>query len=225
MQAASAGPLVAAFRRRARAVPKSSAPLGLGLARRRRPFPQGGPRADDLGPTTGCPGAHRLTACSPCDPVARDALPTRGECAADRPAAPPGSTRAPRAARRYVLIPTFSLKRKKHNCAVAPSNTGRWTHWPHSRGPSPPLFGAVLVRPRNPRRRRASAAPDDDFPSCRVPLFCHFQPNDRPPRVPLLGSAFPLSPASGLHASRAKGSVAGRAVGPSGIALAIRCRP
>ena len=127
-----------------------------------------GPQSDDLGPTTRCPGAHRLTACSPCDPVARDAPPTRGECAADRPAVPTGSTLASRAARRYAPIPTFSLKRKKHNCAVAPSNMGRWISGPHSRGPSSPLFGAGLARFRNLRRRWVSASPDDDVPPGNV---------------------------------------------------------
>ena len=126
------------------------------------PFCRVAPRADDLGPPTGCPGAHRLTACALWTSVARDAPPARGERAADIPAAPSGSTRAPRAARRYAPIPTFSLKRKKHNCAVAPSNMGRWTFRPHSRGSSSSLSGVGLARFRSLRRRRASAAPDDD---------------------------------------------------------------
>ena len=138
-----------------------------------------GPQSDDLGPTTRRPGAHRLTTCAPWASVARDAPPVRGECAADRPAAPPGSVRRARAARRRVSIPAFSLKRKKHNRAVAPLNMGRWTCRPRSRGPSSLLFDAGLGRPRNLRRRRASAAPDDDVPPGNVAP----QPADPDPKT------------------------------------------
>ena len=191
---------------------------GAGLARPRNPrrcrssaapgddVPPGNvaPQPADLDPKTGPPWVHLLTVRAHCAPEVHGALPARGERAAGLQAAPSGSTRAPRVARRHAPIPTFSLKRKKHNRAVAPSNMGRWTFRPHSRGSSSSLSGVGLARFRSLRRRRASAAPDDDVPSCSVALTLQFWPTYSTPRGPPAHCVRAMGPCSARCTARTR---------------------
>ena len=115
--AAFAGPLVVAFRRRASAVSQPSAPPASAAPDDDVPSRRVAP-ADDLGPTAGCPGAHWLTACSPCVPIARDALPTRGGCAAYRAAAHQG--------RPWRTAPPVGTRGFPPSPCNAKSITARW---------------------------------------------------------------------------------------------------